>query len=95
MDNKLATKVNLARHGVVVDNLLCCFCGEKEETTSHLFLECKIIWLVWSNCYDWVWLKLTDHLEPISHFLHLNFFNAPTTVHLTFGNTWIALVSEI
>jgi len=94
MENKIA-KVNLARRGIVVDSLLCCFCGEKEKTTSYLFFECRITWLVWSHCYDWVGLKSTNHLESASHFLHFNLFGAPTTGNLTFGNIRIVLVSEI
>lgn len=42
MENKIATKVNLARRGIVVDSLLYCFCRKKEETTNHLFFECRI-----------------------------------------------------
>jgi len=51
--NKIATKVNLvARRGIMVDIMVCCFCREKEETTSHLSFECRVVWLVWNLCYD-------------------------------------------
>ena len=46
LENKIATKVNMARHGVAVDRTVCCFCMEKEETTSHLFFEWRFAWLV-------------------------------------------------
>ena len=94
MENKIAIKFNLERRGVA-NSLLCCFCWEKEKTTSHLFFECKITWLVWSLCYAWVGLKSAYHLEPTSHFLHSNLFGAPTIINLVFENIWIALVSEI
>ena len=94
-DNKITNKVNLARCEVAVNSMLCCFCREKEETTSHLFFECKITWLVWNLWYGWVGLKSTDHLESASHFFHFNLFGAPTNFNLVFGNIWIILVREI
>jgi len=78
-----------------VDTTLCCFCKEKEETTSHLFIECRVAWLIWNLCYDWVGVKLADPLEPASHFLHFNLIDTPATVNLAFGNIWIAFISEI
>ncbi|XP_068498479.1 uncharacterized protein [Phaseolus vulgaris] len=42
LENKIATKVNLARREITVDSTVCCFCKEKEETTSRLFFECRV-----------------------------------------------------
>ena len=42
MENKIATKVNLARRRVETDGLVCCFCRLKEESTSHLLFDCRI-----------------------------------------------------
>ena len=95
LKNKIVTKVNLARRGVSVDNTVCCFCREKEETTSHLFFECRVVWLVWNLCYDWIGVKSVDLLEPTSHFLHFNLIDTPAAVNIAFGNIWIALISEI
>ena len=41
LKNKIATKVNLDRRGVVVDNILCCLCRVQEEPTNHLFFGCR------------------------------------------------------
>jgi len=43
-------------------------CGEGAETTSHLFCICRVAWLVWSKCYEWVSLASTIHHEPKMHF---------------------------
>jgi len=43
LQNKIATKINLARRGVAVDSTICCFCREKEEITNHLFFECRVV----------------------------------------------------
>jgi len=95
LENKIATKVNLARCGVVVYIMLCCLCMVKEKTTSYFFFECIIVWLVWNLCYAWLGLNSVDHLVPTSYFLPFNLFGAPTSFNLVFGNVWIVLVSEI
>ena len=92
LENKIDIKVNMTRHGIVVDRAICCFCMEKEETTSHFFFECRIAWLVWNICYAWVGLNSADYFEPASHFLHFNLVDAPVAVNLAFENIWIALV---
>jgi len=38
--NKLPTKQNLCRRGVILENNLCVLCGLFEEFESHVFLEC-------------------------------------------------------
>lgn len=39
--NKLATKQNLQRRGVIVDEFdLCCVCNLMEDTSDHIFLLC-------------------------------------------------------
>jgi len=36
-----------------------------------------------------------DHVDPVSHFLHFNFLNAPVQVNVVWGSVWIGVVSEI
>jgi len=52
LGNKIASKANLVRRGIEVGNMSYCMCGEEEETTRHLFFECRVAWLVWNLCYD-------------------------------------------
>ena len=35
LENKIATKVNLTRRGVVVDSMYCCLCVVKEDTLQE------------------------------------------------------------
>ena len=42
LENKIVTKVNLARREISVDSTVCCFCREKEEITNHLLFECRV-----------------------------------------------------
>jgi len=43
LENKITTKFNLDRRGVVVENILCCLCGVQEESTNHLFFGCRTV----------------------------------------------------
>jgi len=51
LGNSIASKANLVRRGVIVDCSSGCLCQEEVETTRNLCFECKIAWLVWSQCY--------------------------------------------
>ena len=67
--NSVATKVNLERRGVSVDSNLCSFCRMEVESTNHLFFECRIVGLVWKQCFTWLEIMSVDHVDLISHFL--------------------------
>jgi len=56
LENKIATRVNLESREIAVESPLCSLCGVDEEFCRHLFFECRIAWLVWSQCFAWlVW----------------------------------------
>ena len=95
LGNSIASKANLVRHGVTVDCSSCCLCREEVETTRHLFFECKIAWLVWSQCYAWLGLAWVDHFDYGSHFLHFILCNVPGYVNATWGSVWVAIIGEI
>ena len=55
LENKLATKANLKRRGITVASSTCSLCGVEEETsTTHLFFECRVAWLLWNHCCAWL-----------------------------------------
>ena len=43
LEDKIATKANLARRGVKLFTNICSLCREEEETTSHLFCTCRVV----------------------------------------------------
>jgi len=43
LENKLATRVNLLRRWVLVENYACCLCGEEVESCRHLFFDCRLL----------------------------------------------------
>jgi len=50
LEDKIATKENLVKRGISMENIICSMCGEEEETTSHIFGTCRVAWLVWAKC---------------------------------------------
>jgi len=86
LENKIASKVNLVRRGVVVDSIFCCFCGLKEESTNHLFFGCRISCLVWNLWLAWLGLVSVAPQDSYSHFLQFNICNALESVNLVLGS---------
>ena len=68
MENKLATRVNLSRRGVLVESLMCCLCGKEEESCSNLFFDCSFTWRVWSLCFRWLGVLFLFHIGLKSNF---------------------------
>ncbi|GKV09841.1 hypothetical protein SLEP1_g21281 [Rubroshorea leprosula] len=53
--NRLATKENLCKRGIVLSggDKGCVFCHEGEEHLHHIFCGCKRVWLVWMKVLGW------------------------------------------
>ncbi|KAE8717060.1 hypothetical protein F3Y22_tig00110065pilonHSYRG00307 [Hibiscus syriacus] len=47
---KLAVKSELIKRGVQgIDDVLCPLCKKVEESSSHLFFTCPVVWLLWNK----------------------------------------------
>ena len=65
---KIPTKVALWRRGVVVGDIRCVMCKEKEETISHLFFNCAITKRVWNQFDNWEGVCFVHHNHPLINF---------------------------
>ena len=63
INNILGTRSLLFKMSIS-DNHLCSFCGEYEETITHLFYECKLVNLLWKTLYDWIAHKTNIRIIP-------------------------------
>ena len=95
MENKLATRVNLRRRGVLVDNSMCSLYGKKEETCRHLFFDCSFAKQVWCFCYRWLGVLVVSHFEPKNNFDQFRMSPASETVNSVWNTIWVGVVSEI
>ena len=85
LEDKIATKANLARRGVGLINNICSLCGEEEETTSHLFCTCRVAWLVWEMCSEWAGTTFVSHRDPKDHFLSFRMSGVTESVNQVWG----------
>ncbi|KAL8552289.1 hypothetical protein ACS0TY_001111 [Phlomoides rotata] len=71
LKQKMATTDNLIRRGVHIndEDKTCQLCKEKEENIRHLFFECKVSYIIWSNIINWLGIDLVLHINPSTHFL--------------------------
>ncbi|XP_058774729.1 uncharacterized protein LOC131649001 [Vicia villosa] len=70
VQNKIATKDNLVRRGVLLQGQERCAgeCG-REENVSHLFFECHCFAGVWSHICRWIGVDAALHSEAWQHLL--------------------------
>lgn len=74
----------MVRRGVVVENSVCSFCGKEEESYRHLFFDYKFVWLVWSQCFEWLGVMFVFYNDPVS-----------SSVNDVWSVIWVCVVSEI
>ncbi|XP_058765967.1 uncharacterized protein LOC131639491 [Vicia villosa] len=69
---KLATKDQLARRGILVEGIetACVFCQSEEETLVHLFAGCSVTLGIWRKVFGWTDLGTTMSLEDFVNFFH-------------------------
>jgi len=95
MENRIATRVNLERRGVMVENLVCGLCGKVEESSSHLFSVCEFTWWVWCLCFEWLGVSFVIHKDPLVNFQQFKLCLASDVVNDVWGTIWIGVVSGI
>ena len=67
--DRLPTKLNLSRRQVMVNDLMCPFCGRVEEEAAHLFFNCNNILPLWWESLSWVDLVTTLPQNPKDNYL--------------------------
>lgn len=67
--DRIPTRSNLAFRRVLAtgDPQGCVLCGHGEETTTHLFLHCNVVALIWRKLMDWLEINL---ITPSNLFMH-------------------------
>ena len=95
LENRIATRVNLVRRGMVVENPVCCLCGKVYESPSHLFAVCVFAWRVWCLCFEWLGVSFVIHLDPMQNFIQFRLSQASVSVNDVWGAIWVGIVSEI
>ncbi|GKV37864.1 hypothetical protein SLEP1_g45836 [Rubroshorea leprosula] len=64
LQDRIPTKLNLYKRGIITDpnQLMCGFCGDNIEDANHLFLHCRVAFLIKSKCAQW-WRFISVQLK--------------------------------
>jgi len=72
--DRLPTKDNLFRRGVLDQNSLECVAGcGSVESSAHLFLHCNVSGSVWHLIYGWLGISAAAPQFLPDHFIHFSF----------------------
>jgi len=89
LENKLATKVNLERRGMVIENSMCCLCGKEVESYCHLFFDCSFTWHIWCLCFKWLGVSFVSHFDPTTNFDQFRMSLASNSVNDAWSTIWV------
>ncbi|KAL8487693.1 hypothetical protein ACS0TY_024134 [Phlomoides rotata] len=70
LQDRLATKVNLARRNVDLRNDRCVRCDECREDSEHMFLVWPFATETWTKIYAWFGITSVLHSLIAAHFDH-------------------------
>ncbi|KAL8544192.1 hypothetical protein ACS0TY_004649 [Phlomoides rotata] len=45
-------------------DIKCALCGEKDETSIHLAVCCRIVQSIWAMIYIWLEIEMVPHYDP-------------------------------
>ena len=76
--DRLSTKDNLLRRGVIHFDFRLCVAGcGIVETSYHLFLHCNFFGTVWHSIYSWIGISVANPLYVYDHFQQFGFCGGP------------------
>ncbi|KHN05438.1 Putative ribonuclease H protein, partial [Glycine soja] len=93
--DRLPTKLNLRRRQVMVNDMLCPFCRNKEEEAAHLFFSCSKILPLWWESLSWVNIATTMPQNPRDHYMQHGIRAAEGKKYTRWKCWWIALTWTI
>ncbi|XP_058768826.1 uncharacterized protein LOC131642615 [Vicia villosa] len=69
--NRLATKDQLIKRGILMDDIVseCVFCSTETESLSHLLGDCLVVEAIWRKVYEWIGPVDELYLEEFEWFL--------------------------
>jgi hypothetical protein len=94
MQNRIPTKDNLVKRGVLTESQkLCSFGCGKEENASHVFYECKLAAEVWQQVLKWLNISSALQNTALSNFLQFKGLIASGRVRTDrFSVIWYACI---
>ncbi|KAK2426239.1 hypothetical protein P8452_40952 [Trifolium repens] len=91
--NKIPTRENLFRRGVLHDDEISCpLCNETVESTRHLFLHCPFASAVWYSLNRWLGVVVVPPFEMVQAYEQLVARGPNRKIRKGFSGVWLAFV---
>jgi len=70
LHNRLSTKINVYKRGILQDDAQLCVAGcGQPESTEHLFTRCPLVGSLWSGILGWIGFQIVHPRNVSNHFL--------------------------
>jgi len=88
MLDKLPTRINLDKRGVIVPGNVCPLCKKSEETAQHMFISCEI-------CDRWIEISSVRQQTIVNHYQNFHLLGFNRNINTVWKGVWVAIVWEI
>jgi hypothetical protein len=73
LQNRLPTRMNLVRRGILFENAARCLLGcDANETCQHLFISCDFYGILWQKVRSWLGVSGPDSFTVSDHFFQFS-----------------------
>ncbi|KAL8458477.1 hypothetical protein ACS0TY_036118 [Phlomoides rotata] len=92
LQNRIATKANLARRNIDLGSFKCPRCDEVDEDSNHLFSSCKFAKDLWSMLYAWFDTYSVSCANTLNHFSNHQSLRPSCVDRRLWDELWISAV---
>ena len=95
--HRIPTRSNLAIRRVLAtgESRLCALCGNGEETTNHLLVQCEFASVIWRKVLDWMGINFITPHNLVSHFACWSSSSGSRRLFKAFCLIWHAVIWSI
>jgi len=79
----------------MVNTTICGMFQVSDESSQHLFLECKSAQRVWSLCFRWIDILSVQHNDLRYHFVIFHLVEVDSKQNLVWRGIWAVIVGNI
>ena len=95
MLDKLPTRLNLVKRGIIIPTNLCPLCKKAEESVQHVFINCEVAQKVWDNCDRWIGISSVRQHTIVNHYQNFYLLCYNRKANVVWKSVWVAVVWEI
>jgi len=93
--DKLPTRLNLEKRGIIIPTNLCHLRKKAEESVQHVFVSCEVEQKVWDNCDRWIGISSVRQHTIVNHYQNFYLLCCNKKANVVWKGVWVAVVWEI